>query len=175
MANTYALIASNTLGSNTASVTFSSIPQTYTDLILKISTRNDDTGKTETVLLRVNGLTTNVYSSAYFYASGTFTSYSRENAQTNINDGIRGNGNTATSNVFSNNEIYIPNYTSSDSYKPISVFNAAEHNATDNNWIGVSANLVNTSDAISSITLSNTTTKVFLTGSSFFLYGIKNS
>jgi hypothetical protein len=56
MANTYTLIESQVLGSSAASVTFSAIPATYTDLVLKFSSRNDDTGVTETV-----------YSSFYLY------------------------------------------------------------------------------------------------------------
>jgi hypothetical protein len=174
MPSTYTLISSNTLGSSTASVTFSAIPQTYTDLVLRISTRNDDTGVSETVLMRVNGLSTSIYSSTYLYGTGTSALASRDTAQTDINDGIRANGGNATANTFSNNEIYLPNYTGSNT-KVVSVANAAEQNATTNNWIGASANLVQTSSAITSITLSNTTTKVFLTGSSFYLYGISKS
>ena len=175
MPSTYQLISSNTLTTSAASVTFSAIPQTYTDLVLRISTRNDDTGITETVLMTVNGLSTSIYSSTYLYAQGTFVSSARDSARANIDDGIRGNGGNATANTFSNNEIYLPNYTSSNN-KVVSVHNVAENNATTNtNWNGVSANLVQTSSAITSITLSNSTTKVFLTGSSFYLYGIKNS
>jgi hypothetical protein len=35
MANTYTPIASNTLGASAASVTFSAIPATYTDLVMR--------------------------------------------------------------------------------------------------------------------------------------------
>ena len=41
-ANTYTLISSNVLASSAATVTFSSIPATYTDLVLRVSARNND-------------------------------------------------------------------------------------------------------------------------------------
>ena len=41
MPATYTLIASNTLSSAAASVTFSAIPATYTDLVLRYSARSD--------------------------------------------------------------------------------------------------------------------------------------
>lgn len=58
MANTYTLISSNTLTSSAASVTFSSIPATYTDLVLRISSRTDAAGATATVAAQFNGDTT---------------------------------------------------------------------------------------------------------------------
>jgi hypothetical protein len=174
MANTYTLISSNTLTTSAATVTFSSIPATYTDLVLRLSSRNDDTGVSETVLMTVNGLSTSIYSTTYLYGTGTSALSARDATQTNINDGIRANGNNATASTFSNNEIYLANYSGSGS-KLVSVFNAAETNSATNNWIGASTNFIATSSAITSIELSNTTTKVFLTGSSFYLYGIKNS
>ena len=42
MATTYTLITSQTLASSAASVTFSSIPSTYTDLVLRVSARTDN-------------------------------------------------------------------------------------------------------------------------------------
>ena len=54
-ANTYTLISSNVLGSSAASVTFSSIPATYTDLVLRVSARTD---ADDTSLITFNGTTT---------------------------------------------------------------------------------------------------------------------
>lgn len=174
MANTYTLIASNTLSSSAASVTFSSIPNTYTDLVLRISARNDDTGVTETLRMQVNNNTGTVYSVTYMYGEGTNVVSGRDTSVDDINDGFRQNGGGATSNTFSNIEIYIPSYTASQN-KPLSGFSAAETNAASNNFVMASANLVRDTNAISSIKLFNSTTKVFVSGSSFFLYGIKNS
>ena len=57
MATTYNLISSNVLSSSAASVTFSSIPAIYTDLVLRCSTRG--TGFSNTVLYYFNGNSSN--------------------------------------------------------------------------------------------------------------------
>jgi hypothetical protein len=60
MATTYKLISSVTVGSGGATtMTFSSIPQTYTDLLLKISSRNT-TGGADNHRVTFNGNTTNL-------------------------------------------------------------------------------------------------------------------
>jgi hypothetical protein len=51
MANTYTLIASNTLGASAASVTFSAIPSTYTDLVVRYSAASCDAAVTDIDLL----------------------------------------------------------------------------------------------------------------------------
>jgi hypothetical protein len=174
MANTYFLVSSNTLDSSAASVTFSSIPNTYTDLLLRISSRNDDTGVTETLRMQVNDNTGSIYSTTYMYGEGVNAVTGRDTSVNDINDGFRQNGSSATTSTFSNIDIYIPSYTVSRN-KPIFGFSAAETNATNSNFIMASANLVRDTNAISSIKLFNSTTKVFVAGSSFWLYGIKNS
>jgi hypothetical protein len=174
MPNTYILIASNTLGASAASVTFSAIPATFTDLVLRLSTRNDDTGANESVKMQVNNNTGSVYSTTYMYGEGTNAVVGRDTSVGDINDGIRGNGAGATSNTFANQEIYIPSYTLVQN-KPLNGFSAVETNASSNNMIMFSANLIQDTSAISSINLFNSTTKEFVAGSSFFLYGIKNS
>ncbi|CAB4173630.1 hypothetical protein UFOVP973_1, partial [uncultured Caudovirales phage] len=60
MANTYVLLNSNTVGvGGTASVTFSSIPQTYTDLMVRISARSTLSGAK--VIVQINGVTSSSY------------------------------------------------------------------------------------------------------------------
>jgi hypothetical protein len=171
---TYTLISSNVLSSSAASVTFSSIPATYTDLVLRISARNDDTGVTETLRMQVNNNSGTVYSTTYLYGEGTNKISARDTSVSDINDGLRQNGGGATSNTFSNIEVYIPSYTASQN-KPISGFSSAETNATSNNMNMVSANLVRDTNAITSIQLYNSSTKVFVSTSSFYLYGISNA
>ena len=56
MANTYTLISSNVLSSSAASVTFSAIPATYTDLVVKTSVR--ETNNSGVMLCKINGTTT---------------------------------------------------------------------------------------------------------------------
>jgi len=69
---TYTLIASNTLGSGTATVTFSSIPGTYTDLILvcglpATGTANNSDG----LRFQLNSDTGSNYSATWLTNSGT--------------------------------------------------------------------------------------------------------
>jgi hypothetical protein len=172
MANTYTLIASNTLGSSAASVTFSSIPATYTDLVLKMSVRGSDSVVLLPFLLRINGVTTTSYSYTNVYGQGSTVTSSRSASDNNM--GLYDNGATSTSNTFANIEVYIPSYTASQN-KPIGATIAVEHNSTTTNRIDAQATLFSNTSAITSIELSNQSTYTFNSGSSFFLYGIKNS
>ena len=171
MANTYQLIASNTLSSSAASVTFSAIPNTFTDLVLKVSSRNNDTGTSEGFLTQFNNDTSTNYSwRALLVGGGSPVSQGSAN-QTKIENRQAGNG--ATASTFSSMEIYIPSYTASQN-KPVSSFYAIETNVTDA-YIGVEAALWRNTSAINTIKLFNNGSIVFVSGSSFFLYGIKNS
>jgi hypothetical protein len=175
MANTYTLIASNTLSSSAASVTFSSIPATYTDLVLKMSARASGSGSLAGLAIKFNGSTTSIYSNTNLFAySSSGTSDRTTNAASipamdNITDG------GGTANTFSSNELYIPNYTASAN-KPTSLSSVVEKNtATNFEWLVYNgAGLFRDTAAISSIALT-TNAGSFVSGSSFFLYGIKNS
>lgn len=169
MASTYTLISSNTLSSSAASVTFSSIPSTYTDLVLRVSARSDagasgiltlnaDSGTTHSrTLLNGNGATA---------ASLRSTGLSYDPMSYGINDS------SYTANTFSNAEVYYPNYAGSTN-KPSSVFAVEENNATTS-FIGLSANLWSNTSAITQIVITVSGGNL-VTGSSFYLYGIKNS
>lgn len=163
------LISSQVLGSTTATVTFSSIPGTYKDLILKISAR---TGRTDPdyILLTFNSDTTSsgtTYSDTYMLGSGSAATSGRDSSGATIYDvGIPGVN--QTSNTFSSTEIYIPSYTASDN-KPFSSFSVTENNATAADiWVG--ANLWKNTAAITQINMKAVSS--FVAGSSFYLYGL---
>jgi hypothetical protein len=81
----------------------------------------------------------------------------------------------ATSNTFSSFELYIPNYGSSAT-KPFSSFTAHENNSTTA-YLNAVAGLAAISSAVTSLSvLPNTSGTInFVAGSSFHLYGIKNT
>jgi hypothetical protein len=173
MANTYTLISSNVLTSSAASVTFSSIPATYTDLVLRISARTDFADWYENTLVTFNG-TSSGYSSTFLRAFGSTVGNGRTSSTTTLNPAYTTSA-TATSNTFSSAEYYIPSYTVSQN-KPISITNAAENNSTTQAANNATAGLWSNTAAITSIKLENAFGPGnFVSGSSFYLYGIKNS
>jgi len=173
MANTYTLIASNTLSAPAATVTFSGIPNTYTDLLLKYSARGDNGGISyDAAYLRFNGVTSSSYSNSNLFVNNA-TVYSNLGTGTTIEGLMDTNGSTSTANTFSNTEIYIPYYLST-TLKPTSRIGAVETNASST-YLGIQAGLFNNSSAITSLLLGIVYSSNFVAGSSFYLYGIKNS
>lgn len=75
MPATYEPIASTTLGSAATGITFSSIPSTYTDLVLVLQMVS--TSANNDVRLRVNGDSGSNYSSTYLAGSGSAASSGR--------------------------------------------------------------------------------------------------
>jgi len=165
MANTYKLIASNTVGSGgVASVTFSSISTAFTDLKVYCSTRNTTSGNA--FYIKPNGSTSNI-TNIRLYASGTSTaSYSGTDLFAYMNRS------TYTASTFDNTEIYFPNYRSAN-FKPISVDNTTETNASATEMALMSALWSDTS-AITSLEFAPTS-GTFAEHTTFYLYGIKNS
>ena len=82
-------------------------------------------------------------------------------------------GSTATASTFSNGEIYVPNYNSSNQ-KSFSSDNVAERNDANAQSIML-ANLWANTAAITSIDLTMQGGYDFVQYSTFYLYGIKNS
>ena len=171
MANTYTLISSNVLSSSAASVTFSSIPTTYTDLVVRASVRSDRSNTQDDMRITFNSATTNF---SYTYIRGSGAAITSSNVTT---DPFNWAGNipaaTATSNTFGNGELYIPSYTASQN-KPSSAIMAMENNVTSPVYLTGVANLWSNSAAISTIYL-YLGFGSFVSGSSFYLYGISNA
>ena len=169
MANTYTLIEAKTLASTTASVVFTSIPQTYTDIVFKISAKSTG-GRTATGVTLAFNSSTSSFTSIRLYGAGTSgSSYSAGN----FGVAVVGTQTDANS-MFSNGDIYIPNYTSSNN-KSFSTDSVTENNASDAIQDLV-AGLWANSAAITSVTFTTDTGgEYFVANSTFYLYGIKNS
>jgi hypothetical protein len=177
MPNTYTLIASNTLSTSAASVTFSSIPATFTDLVLKFSVRSTGGSNAfDHINVTFNGDTATNYSRTYLSGDGAAASSARSTSASLFGMLQASDGATATSNTFSNGDLYIPSYTASQN-KPISQDSAQENNSTTAFRVA-NAGLWRNTAAITSITLAvggSGGSTDFVSGSSFYLYGIKNS
>ena len=172
MATTFELIKGETLTGSQASYTFSAIPSTFSDLCLKWSARCDNASTSLTVYVTYNSLTSG-YSRTMLRGNGATASSIRGSSESSFSGFGFSNGDTSTSNTFSSGEIYIPSYTASQS-KPSSAFTAWEDNATTA-FIYADAFLQSSTDAITSITLDPESTNNFKSGSSFYLYGVKNA
>jgi hypothetical protein len=168
MPTTMNLIAKQTVGSGgAASVTFSSIPQTFTDLKLVCFSRSNVSQVYEIVRLNFNGLTTN-QSSRWIEGSGSGVSSATSTRIDNF-----GTGNTATASTFASTEFYIPNYTSSNN-KSVSGDGVGENNATFA-LSGLFASLWSSTAAITSIEVKPQDGSAWLEFSEFTLYGISNN
>jgi hypothetical protein len=173
MANTYTLIEAQTLSSSQASITLGSggtIPQTYTDLKIIYSVRTSRGSVGSYFYVSFNGSTSN-FSAKYVGGDGA----SAGSGSVNQLAGIETDAN-ATASTFGNGEVYIPNYTSTANAKSYSGDSVTENNATAA-FAYLIAGLWNpgTQAAITSITLTSESGGSFVTNSTFYLYGIKNS
>ena len=171
---TYQLIASNTLSSSAASVTFSSIPGTYTDLVIRCSVRSNSSAISDVLNLEINGNTATVYSTTILYANSGAAGSLRSSSDAYTKIGYYVSADTTTANTFGSLEIYIPSYLASQN-KAISGFGVGEGDVATYDRIGATAGLYRNTTAVSSLKLTLLTGPNFMSGSSFFLYGIKNS
>lgn len=171
MANTFVKIASSTVGAGgVSSVVFSSIPQTYTDLQVLVSSRADNANVYGWFTYTFNGNSSSLRS-AWIEPDGSTVA---TGSTTTFMLGGSSNGNNSTASTFGNTSIYIPNYTSSNN-KPSSSDDVGENNATTS-YMDLVANLWSNTSAITSITfVPQTGTGTFRQYSTFTLYGIKNS
>lgn len=171
MAATMIPIQSITLTGSAASVTFSGIPQTYTDLLIRLSARGDVAGAGTVMRVVLNGTAAN-YSSTYLVGYGAGgTGSGRFSAATYLTmDYV--SANDATANTFGSLEILLSQYAGSAS-KVLSGFGAGETNGTVS-LMSVSAGLWSNSAAITSIQLLPNSGNL-VAGSTFHLYGIKNT
>ena len=154
-----------------SSVTFSSIPATYTDLVVKCSIRSTGGTSQDYISFTFNGSGGTAYSDKRLEGYGSSTGSASDSSAAAVYAYLA-NGNTSTTSTFSNAEIYIPNYTSAN-YKSFSIDGVTENNATaalDSLVTGLWSN----TSAVTSISIicGNGNVAQY---STFYLYGIASS
>jgi hypothetical protein len=163
MPSTYTPISTQTLTSATASVSLSSIPSTYTDLVVVINAAV--ASGSGDVLMTFNSNTSNIYNYSTMTGNGSSGLSTRSLNRANIPCDYNG---WLTTTLAENCIINIMNYYNTTTFK--TVFTRA-----NNAGVGVDTNIgvFRSRTAINQITFTNNAGSNFITGSTFSLYGIK--
>lgn len=165
MAVTYEPIEAKTLTSSSSSVTFSSIPGTYTDLILISSAKM--VSSAQDLRIRFNSDTASNYSQTYVSGDGTTTYSGRATNQTFSTIDNYGYIDTTNFNISIH---HIMNYANTTTFKTTLSRSSNASTGTD----AIVSLWRKTPEAITSITLlPSGTSQNFATGTTFTLYGIK--
>jgi hypothetical protein len=174
MANTMTHITTTTVSTAAYSVTMASIPQTYTDLMIAVSARSDYGFVSHEMQFAINSVTSGYSNKMMYTNNGTsVASASASNAFFTLGGAVAGSASAA--NTFSNCVAYLPSYSSTTLAKSVSVDATAENNGTAA-ILWINSGLNTTTAAITSITFYCWQSFInFVPGSTFSLYGIKNS
>jgi post-segregation antitoxin (ccd killing protein) len=122
------LISTVTVGSGgAASMDFTSIPATFTDLVIQYSVRDTNVSALVNTYMQFNADTANNYRNRWLLGSGAATA-SNFNSSTGAIY-FYSNGSGTTANTFASHNIYIPNYSGSTG-KSVSVDSVQENNGT---------------------------------------------
>jgi hypothetical protein len=161
--STYTPLATTTLGTATASVTFSSISGAYTDLVLVCSGKSN-TSTLDYTRIRVNSDTGSNYSRTYLGGNGTSAYSGRDTSATSYIDGY---AEATASGIYSPTIFNFQNYSNTTTYKTI-----LSQGMSANSGAGAIVGLWRSTSAITSIDISNLNANSFASGSTFTLYGI---
>jgi hypothetical protein len=157
---TYTPIATQTLSNNTSTITFSSISQAYTDLIIVV--KSGATVATANGFIRFNSDSTSSYSQTTLRGNGSAAASDRITGATEIALDYYGFSTDLTNNVI----IQIQNYSNSTTYK------TTLHRIDTANYGTVArVGLWRNTNAITSISFISSA-YAFIVGSTFTLYGI---
>ena len=160
---TYTLISTVTVGAGGAStIDLTSIPGTFTDLLLVLSMRDNFANVSNDAVLAVNSTSITfkqLYGTGINVGSNNPTQIARPIVSAN-----------AAANTFGNTQIYFPNYASTTTNKTISVDSVVEQNGSESYQV-IAGGLYASNTAITSLSISHSTASFsqYTTG---YLYGI---
>ena len=159
---TYTKIASQTLSGASATVTFSNLPQSYTDLVIVCAAKG---ASAESMRMQFNSDTATNYSTTNLFANlfgSPEVDSTRYTSESSIRAGYVQNGLDTTN--FLHCTIQIQGYANNTTYKSVLARSAKAINVTNGLWRSASA--------ITSVALFPASSANFASGSTFSLYGI---
>lgn len=169
MASTYTPINTTTLGSTASSITFSSIPATYTDLVIVINARSNGTGGgTDGLELRFNSDSGSNYSYTQLYGNGSSAVSTRSTNTTSAAIGNIPVSDNGSSSYFDVCTGQIMNYSNSTTYKTV-----LGRSGPASSYVIARVGLWRNTAAITSVTAVLNGGNSFLTGTIASIYGIK--
>lgn len=170
--NSYESIASVTVGSGgTATITFSSIPATYTHLQIRGIARLTGAFSYEEYAITINSDTGSNYSYHYLQGSGSAASASGGASTAAGKSGSWVGGTSLTSSVFGTTIFDILDYANTNKYTTIRMLGGMDSNGSG--YVGIASSLWLNTAAVTSISLD--VPSDFAQYSQFALYGIKGS
>jgi hypothetical protein len=162
-----------TVGSGgAASIEFTNIPQTYTDLVVLISARSVRSAFIDYIRFDVNNNTGSIYNTKMLTGYGSTAASGADGPSSYLWSGTVPAAN-ATTSTFGNIQIYFTNYTGSTN-KSISIDSVLENNSATDNQLDLVAGLASTTSAITSIKLYNQISN-FAQYTTATLYGVTSS
>jgi hypothetical protein len=169
------VIAHTEVGAGGASsIDFTSIPATYDDLWILLSSRLALVGSSYAeVAFRFNGVTSLVYSRTVLTGLSTTVSSGRATNSSSYLHGVV-TAADATANTFGSSSVYIPAYSNTTNFKQIISETNGENNSTTAWSNQYTAGLFSNTSAISSISIFRSST-TFVQYSTATLYGIKKA
>ena len=162
-------IQTTTVGTAVSTVTFSSIPQTYTHLQIRAICRLGESTSDNNIFMQFNGDTAANYSNHYLYGSGSGAASNGGVSSSNM-PCMRCTGSTSTANMFGAGIIDILDYANTNKYKTLRSISGNDQNGSgfafmqSGNWRSTAA--------ITSVSFVVATSNIAV-NSSFALYGVK--
>lgn len=160
----YEVISTTTVGTAAQTVTLSSIPATYTDLVVVV---NAQASTQSDLYLTFNGDTSALYSNTTLYGDGTSAGSTRS-SRGNAFMTLTYYGAVTTTAGNSVHTINVINYANTTTHKTVLTRANAASSGVD-----ASVGLWGSTAAITSMTFDLPSTRTFSAGSTFTLYGIK--
>ena len=165
--STYTPVASQTLSASASSVTFSNIPQDYTDLVMVCQFSGASSGQSP--YLQINGDTGTTYSGTLLTGNGTTAASSRYSSDTQISDNSKGISTTAGANIIT---WQFQNYSNSTTYKTV-LFRTTAMDGASYQGVTAGVGLWRSTSSITSIKFYLSGSVNLASGTTVSLYGIQ--